>query len=109
MDGWEIKEGDKCEKGSQLRPHIVWFGEMVPMMEVAAQETSNADILLVVGTSLAVYPAAGLLDLVSYNTPKFIIDPHLPITTGNEYLHLFEEKAGTGMPKVLDILINEFT
>ena len=109
LDGWELNEGDKCEKGSQLRPHIVWFGEMVPMMEEAAKITSRADIMLVAGTSLVVYPAAGLLNLVSYSTPKFIIDPHLPVTNKNDYLHLFEEKAGTGMPKVRDILINEYT
>ena len=108
LEGWELKSGDRCEKGSQLRPHIVWFGEMVPMMDFAAAETVKADIILVVGTSLVVYPAAGLIDLVSYSTPKFIIDPHLPLTQKNDYLHLFEEKAGSGMPKVRDILINEY-
>ena len=108
LDGWELKDGDKCEKGAQLRPHIVWFGEMVPMMDVAAQETNSADIFLVVGTSLAVYPAAGLLDLVLFSTPKFIIDPHLPIKESNAYLHLFEEMASTGMPKVRDILIEDY-
>src|SRR5882672_9489835 len=64
IDGWELKWGDHCERGSQLRPNIVWFGEMVPMMEVAAYETSLADIFLVVGTSLVVYPAAGLINEV---------------------------------------------
>ena len=108
LNGWELSEGDKCEKGSQLRPHIVWFGEIVPMMEMAAASTSNADIVIVVGTSLVVYPAAGLLDLVPHSTPKFIVDPHLPITQGNEYLHLFEEKAGTGVPQVRDILIDNY-
>ena len=108
LEGWELKEGEKCEKGSQLRPHIVWFGEMVPMMDVAARITNQADIFLVVGTSLVVYPAAGLLDLVPFSVPKFIVDPHLPITEGNDYLHLFEEIAGTGMPKVRDTLIKEY-
>ncbi len=108
LDGWELKTGDKCEKGSQLRPHIVWFGEMVPMMEEAARIASEADIFLVVGTSLAVYPAAGLLDIISFTTPKFIIDPNLPISRGNEYLHLIEEPATTGVPKVRDLLITQY-
>ena len=75
VEGWEIKPGDKCEKGSQLRPHIVWFGEMVPMMEHAVKEALAADIFVVVGTSLAVYPAAGLIDYVPGEVPKYIIDP----------------------------------
>lgn len=109
LDGWELNEGDKCQKGSQLRPHIVWFGEMVPMMDVAARHTAQAEIFLVIGTSLAVYPAAGLLDLVHYEVPKYIIDPNLPIHQGNNYLHLFEEPASTGVPKVRDLLIREHT
>jgi len=108
LDGWELNEGDKCEKGSQLRPHIVWFGEMVPLMEEAAGVTAKADILIVVGTSLVVYPAAGLLDLVAHTTPKYIIDPHLPITQGNAYLHLFEEPATTGVPRIRDLLIHTY-
>lgn len=108
LTGWELNEGDKCEKGAQLRPHIVWFGELVPMMDAAATLTNRADIVIVVGTSLVVYPAAGLLDLVAHSTPKFIIDPNLPITHKNEYLHLFEEKAGTGMPRVRDILLRDY-
>lgn len=108
LDGWELKKGDKCEKGSQLRPHIVWFGEMVPMMEEAAKVAAEADIFLVIGTSLVVYPAAGLLDIVSHSTPKFIIDPNLPISHGNEYLHLMEEPATTGVPKVRDLLIEKY-
>ena len=108
LEGWELNEGDVCEKGSQLRPHIVWFGEMVPMMEPAAKITAEADIFMVVGTSLVVYPAAGLLDLVPYTTPKYIVDPHLPIKRGNPYLHLFEEPASTGVPRVRDILIQSY-
>ena len=70
--------GDKGEDGAQLRPHIVWFGEMVPMIEVAAKIAAKADIFLVVGTSMAVYPAAGLIDYVHPNVPKFLVDPKLP-------------------------------
>src|SRR5690606_14426895 len=58
LDHWAIKEGDKCEKGSQLRPHIVWFGEQVPMMEKATEIAASADIFVVIGTSLQLYPAA---------------------------------------------------
>lgn len=74
---WEtdLKLGDKCSKGSQLRPHIVWFGESVPMMEYAAEITTQADIFIIIGTSLQVYPAAGLLEFTSLNTPVYYIDP----------------------------------
>jgi len=80
IEGWELKLGDKCERGSQLRPHIVWFGEMVPMMEIAAQEADRADIFVVVGTSLLVYPAAGLIHNVGSDVPIYIVDPSVPET-----------------------------
>jgi len=75
LKSFEIKKGQKCEKGSQLRPHIVWFGEMVPEMEVAYLIAEKADLFVVVGTSLNVYPAAGLLSYISHNTPKWLVDP----------------------------------
>ena len=78
IDGWELNMGDRCEKGSQLRPHIVWFGEMVPMIELAAIEASKADIFVVVGTSMVVYPAASLIDYVGHDVPKFVVDPKIP-------------------------------
>ncbi len=65
----DILFGDRCERGAQLRPHIVWFGEMVPMIEVAADATSEADILLIVGTSMQVYPAAGLAGYAPFHAP----------------------------------------
>jgi NAD-dependent deacetylase len=108
MEGWELNLGDTCEKGSQLRPHIVWFGEMVPMMDVAAKETMKADIYLVVGTSLVVYPAAGLLDYVGSEIPKFIVDPNMPEVSNRPNLYLIEEKASTGMQNVRDILLKEY-
>jgi NAD-dependent deacetylase len=74
----DLITGDKAEDGAQLRPHIVWFGEMVPMIEVAAKIAAKADIFLVVGTSMAVYPAAGLIDYVHPDVPKFLVDPKLP-------------------------------
>jgi len=78
IDGWELKLGDKCEKGSQLRPHIVWFHEDVPLMTNAAKITQTADIFCVIGTSLNVYPAANLLYYVSDNAQLFLIDPNPP-------------------------------
>jgi NAD-dependent deacetylase len=71
----DIRLGELCEKGSQLRPHIVWFGEMVPEMEKAYLITEQADLFVVVGTSLNVYPAAGLLSYVKHTTPKWLVDP----------------------------------
>lgn len=75
IEGWELKLGDKCPLGSQLRPHIVWFGEPVTQIENAARIVAKADILLIIGTSLQVYPAAGLKDYAPRNIPKFVIDP----------------------------------
>lgn len=72
---WELNAGDVCEKGSQLRPHIVWFGEMVPEMDNANRLASMADLFVVVGTSLNVYPAAGILDYIPKSVPKWLIDP----------------------------------
>jgi NAD-dependent deacetylase len=108
MDGWELKMGDKCERGSQLRPHIVWFGEMVPMMDVAAEEASKADIFIVVGTSLVVYPAAGLIDYISSDVPKFIVDPKMPEVRKQANLFLIEEKASSGMKKVEEVLLRDY-
>lgn len=104
-----INLGDTCEKGSQLRPHIVWFGEMVPMIEVASVETSEADIFIVVGTSLNVYPAAGLLNYVADDSiPKYIIDPNMPDVLPQPNLYLIEEKGSIGVPKVIKELIEEY-
>lgn len=108
IEGCDLNIGDKCEKGSQLRPHVVWFGEAVPMMEPAAIETNDADIFMVVGTSLLVYPAAGLLDLVEEHVPKFIIDPKLPDVAPGPNLYLYEEKASTGLAKVSELLIQKY-
>lgn len=81
-DNYETHWGDKCPKGFQIRPHIVWFGEAVPEIENAVQFTEQADIFLIIGTSLNVYPAAGLLNNVKPEVPVYLIDPneiyHLP-------------------------------
>jgi NAD-dependent deacetylase len=105
IQGWELKLGDRCEKGSQLRPNIVWFGEMVPMMEVAAHHAAQADIFLVVGTSMVVYPAAGLIHYVPIECPKFVVDPKLPDVGTIPYVTMIADKASTGMEKVKEQLL----
>ncbi|WP_439484149.1 SIR2 family NAD-dependent protein deacylase [Cyclobacterium plantarum] len=104
IEGWELKLGDKCEKGSQLRPFVVWFGEPVPKMTAAIAAVQQADALAVIGTSLLVYPAAGLIDYVAANIPKFIIDPKIPSLYPMENLFPIEEKAGTGVMKMENLL-----
>ncbi len=101
----EIKLGDKCEKGSQLRPHIVWFGEMVPMMDAANTIAEMADIFIVIGTSMAVYPAAGLIDSSPQQIPKYLIDPSDVKVVGISNLTVIKEKASIGLPKLASELL----
>lgn len=101
IEGWELKMGQTCEKGSQLRPNIVWFGEMVPMMEVAARHAATADIFIVVGTSMVVYPAAGLIHYVPFESMKYIVDPKRPDVGNLPYTKFIEEKASTGLEIVM--------
>lgn len=75
LKSWEIKDGDCCSQGSQIRPHIVWFGEAVPEMDNATTLAEQADIFITIGTSLNVYPAANLINVISTNIPKYLIDP----------------------------------
>ncbi len=96
--------GDFCKNNSQLRPHIVWFGEAVPKMEKAMQIVQQADILLIIGTSLVVYPAAGLMSYAPENTPVYLIDPN-PTIEENENLHIIAEKASFGVPQLVDNLL----
>ena len=96
IDGWELKFGQKCARGSQLRPHIVWFGEAVPAMEEAVPVVAKADILVVIGTSLNVYPAAGLVDYVEPGTPIFVVDPERPDMYIRNVTYI-QEKAGKGV------------
>jgi NAD-dependent deacetylase len=105
--GWELKIGDLCEMGSQLRPNIVWFGEMVPMMEVAAQVANDADYFIVAGTSMLVYPAAGLIEYTRREIPKFIVDPVRPSVNAGPEVQFITEKASTGMERVKEILLKE--
>lgn len=109
MDGWEIKLGDKCELGSQLRPHVVWFGEPVPKMDEAINIIGKADILVVVGTSLQVYPAAGLLNYCPNSCKVFLIDPNeLDTSTFYQSIEHIKEKAGVGLPRLSKTLIENF-
>lgn len=94
-----------CELGSQLRPNIVWFGEAVPMIEVAADIASGADMFLVVGTSMVVYPAAGLIDYVPDHVPKYVVDPKKPEILHVPNLEFIIDKASTGMEKVRRMLV----
>lgn len=100
----ELNEGEKCELGSQLRPHIVWFGEMVPALEDAAYIVSRADILIVVGTSLAVYPAAGLVNYVSPEANKYVVNPD-PVVGELAGFKFINAKAGIGIPELVQELI----
>jgi len=109
LNGWELKKGDRCEKGSQLRPHIVWFGEMVPLIETAAMISSEADIYLVVGTSLLVYPAAGLVHEVPHHVPKYVIDPNLPAIKKQPNMEMIAEKAGIALPILAQRLIQAYS
>lgn len=105
----DIEIGDKCEKGSQLRPHVVWFGEMVPMIKEAAGIVASADIFMVVGTSLAVYPAANLINDVPPHAEIMIIDRQLPELGNSREIRKIEKPASVGVPEFVDelLLLNE--
>ncbi|MFC2151069.1 NAD-dependent deacylase [Bacteroidota bacterium] len=105
ITGWELKLGDLCDKGSQLRPHIVWFGEAVPAIMDAALICEQADIFVVVGTSLNVYPAAGLLDYAPNGIPGFLIDPN-DVPTSNKNITFIKEKASVGVRRLIELLKN---
>lgn len=95
--------GDTCKKGHQLRPHIVWFGEDVPMIEKAVSICETADILIIIGTSMQVYPAASLMHYVPQNTPTYFIDPK-PSVDSNRNLTVIAEPATVGVSKILSAL-----
>jgi len=107
INGWEIKEGDLCEQGSQLRPHIVWFGEPVPKMEESIQYAEIADYFLVIGTSLQVYPAAGLINFVPSNAKKFVVDLQKPNYQLPKDIIFIEKKASDGMKLLESIILDE--
>ncbi|MDX1319107.1 MAG: NAD-dependent deacylase [Oceanospirillum sp.] len=98
----DIYPGDMCDKGSQLRPHIVWFGEDVPMYPVAHEITQTADLVIVVGTSLQVQPASFLASAAPYHVARIVVDPKASADTPAFYLR---EPAGTAMPVLVDYLL----
>ncbi len=99
----DIKLGDNCPNGHQLRPHIVWFGEAVPMIEKAMEVCATADVLIIIGTSMQVYPAAGLMHYVPEGTPTYFIDPN-PAMESRGDLTVIAENATLGVKKVLNML-----
>lgn len=105
VEGDEIEIGQICEKGSQLRPHVVWFGEMVPEMDRAMMIASRAHIFIIIGTSLNVYPAAGLITAVPYSVPKFLIDPNAVELRNIPGVTIIAEKAGKGVPQLVESLM----
>ena len=102
-DNIDVNLGDKCPAGYQLRPHIVWFGEAVPMIEKAAEIVSAADIMVVIGTSLNVYPAAGLLDVAPRGIPLFLIDPK-PVGVHRQDVRQIQRGASEGMAELVEVL-----
>lgn len=101
----DINPGDYCEKGSQLRPHIVWFGEEVPLMDEAVRLTREAEIFVVIGTSLNVYPAAGLIDYVPQRVPIWLIDPKEVQVPATRKVQILKERASSGVALLTEKLI----
>lgn len=99
----DLNLGDFCEYNHQLRPHIVWFGEEVPMIGIAAELVHASDLLLIVGTSMQVYPAAGLIQYAKVRTPVYFVDPN-PSVSNSEFVTVISEKASTGVPKAISII-----
>ncbi len=99
----DVRIGDLCPNGHQLRPHIVWFGEAVPMLDLAIDHVEKADALIIVGTSMQVYPAAGLMQYVSNNAPIYFVDPKPSIDSSNR-ITVLANNATVGIPKVIKML-----
>ncbi len=105
LDGWELKMGDLCENGHQLRPHIVWFGEDVPNLFRASELVSSSDAVIIVGTSLNVYPAAGLYRYTRPDRPIWIIDPKANELSYPKIITPINEKAGAALPRLVRSLV----
>ncbi len=104
IDGWELKTSDKCPDGYSLRPHVVWFGEAVPMYQIAAERIKNADILIVIGSSLQVYPAAGLIHNARKECRKFLIDPNGDELGVSKEFEVINASASQGLKTFLNHL-----
>lgn len=103
IDGWELRFTDLCDHGKPLRPHVVWFGEAVPNMEPAAALCVTADILIVIGTSLQVYPAASLTQYVPKGIKKYVVDLNVPYVGAG--VTSIEQRASTGVPQLVNELL----
>lgn len=106
-ENFEVKIGDLADDGSQLRPFIVWFGESVPMIETAIDYVEKADIFVIIGTSMNVYPAAGLLNYVNPSVPVYLIDPNPVNITSGRKIHVISKGASAGMEELKKILLNK--
>lgn len=104
----DIQIGDVCGKGYQIRPHIVWFGEAVPLIEKAMEVCETADVLMIIGTSMQVYPAASLMHYVKQNTPIYYVDPK-PALAQSDNVHVFSENASTGVLKAIQHFLERLT
>ncbi len=102
IEGWELRMGEVAEDGSQLRPHVVWFGEAVPNIERAAEISATADFYAIVGTSLNVYPAAGLVSYAPKDCPVWLVDPRPTASSGIAKLTLVAEPASSGVAKMVE-------
>ena len=107
IESWKLDEGDLCEKGSQLRPHVVWFGEAVPAIEEAAEVVSTADIFVIIGTSMNVYPAAGLINYVPDTAPIYVIDPNEVAIGSHPRIRVIRKNAGEGVQLLMEEIRNE--
>jgi len=106
IEGWELGMDELCELGSPLRAHVVWFGEDVPTIEEAARICAGAELFILSGTSLAVYPAAWLIHYVKSRVKKFIVDPNIPIVNRLTNVIEIQAKATVGIPELVDELIS---
>jgi NAD-dependent deacetylase len=106
IEGWELKMGEVCELGSPLRAHVVWFGEDVPMIEKAARICAGAELFILSGTSLAVYPVAGLIHYVRAGVKKYIVDPNIPAVSRLTNVVEIQAKATDGIPELVEELMS---
>jgi NAD-dependent deacetylase len=106
IDGWKLDSDDVCPNGYRLRPHVVWFGEDVPMYDKAVNEIELADVFIVIGTSLQVYPAAGLIHYASRNAVKWIIDPNVNAFSVPNTFQKINKNASEGMKDLINNLID---
>jgi NAD-dependent deacetylase len=107
LEGWEQKYDAVCERGYPLRPHVVWFGEMVPLMELAVEHVASADIFIIIGTSLEVYPAASLVHYAPAEIKKYYVDPTAAPLPGLFNINIMRETAGMAVPRLVEELLHK--